>query len=53
MAVDQKGFEDIKKMIQEFRKDVQIRVDKCGKPSRVLQMNLALFPVAFNKKSAK
>ncbi|WP_290742232.1 TIGR02147 family protein [Fibrobacter sp. UBA4309] len=53
MAVDQKGFEDIKSMIQEFRKEVQIRVDKCGKPSRVLQMNLALFPVAFNKKSAK
>ena len=53
MAVDQKGFEDIKNMIQEFRKEVQIRVDKCGKPTRVLQMNLAVFPVAFNKKSAK
>ena len=50
MAVDQKGFEDIKNMIQEFRKEVQVRVDKCGKPTRVLQMNLALFPVAFNKK---
>lgn len=53
MAVDQQGFEDIKSMIQEFRKDVQIRVDKCGKPTRVLQMNLALFPVAFNKKKTK
>lgn len=53
MAVDQKGFEDIKSMIQEFRKEVQIRVDKCGKPTRVLQMNLALFPVAINKKRAK
>lgn len=53
MAVDQKGFEDIKSMIQEFRKEVQIRVDKCGKPTRVLQMNLALFPVAVNKKRAK
>lgn len=53
MAVDQKGFEDIKSMIQEFRKEVQIRVDKCGKPSKVLQMNLALFPVAFSKKTAK
>ena len=53
MAVDQQGFEDIKAMIQEFRKDVQSRVDKCGKPTRVLQMNLALFPVAFNKKKAK
>ena len=47
---NQKGFEDIKNMIQEFRKEVQVRVDKCGKPTRVLQMNLALFPVAFNKK---
>ena len=53
MAVDQQGFEEIKSMIQEFRKDVQIRVDKCGKPTRVLQMNLALFPVAFNKKISK
>ena len=53
MAVDQQGFEDINAMIQEFRKDVQIRVDKCGKPTRVLQMNLALFPVAFNKKKTK
>ncbi|MCQ2062261.1 MAG: TIGR02147 family protein [Fibrobacter sp.] len=53
MAVDQKGFEDIKSMIQEFRKEVQIRADKCGKPTRVLQMNLALFPVAINKKRAK
>ncbi len=53
MAVDQKGFEDIKNMIQEFRKEVQIRVDKCGKPTRVLQMNLAMFPVAFNKKRVK
>lgn len=52
MAVDQKGFEDIKNMIQEFRKEVQVRVDKCGKPTRVLQMNLAMFPVAFNKKKA-
>lgn len=51
MAVDQKGFEDIKNMLQEFRKEVQVRVDKCRKPTRVLQMNLAMFPVAFNKKA--
>lgn len=53
MPVDQQCFEDIKKMLQEFRKEVQIRVDKCRHPSRVMQMNLALFPVAFNKKEAE
>jgi len=51
MAVDQQGFEDIKNMMQEFRKEVQVRVDKCRKPTRVLQMNLAMFPVAFKKKA--
>lgn len=53
MPVDQQCFEDIKKMLQEFRKEVQIRVDKCRHPSRVMQMNLALFPVAFNKNEAE
>ena len=50
MAVDSKGFEDIKKMLKEFRKEIQIRVDKCIVPDRVMQLNLALFPVALNKK---
>lgn len=50
MAVDSQGFEDIKDMIREFRKELQIRVDKCGVPDRVMQLNLALFPVAHNKK---
>lgn len=50
MAVDSKGFNDIREMIKEFRKQLQIRVDKCGVPDRVMQLNLALFPVAHNKK---
>lgn len=50
MAVDSQGFQDIKDMIREFRKELQIRVDKCGVPDRVMQLNLALFPVAHNKK---
>lgn len=50
MAVDSKGFADIKNMISEFRKELQIRVDKCIAPDRVMQLNLALFPVALNKK---
>lgn len=50
MAVDSKGFDDIRNMIKEFRKELQIRVDKCGVPDRVMQLNLALFPVAHNKK---
>jgi uncharacterized protein (TIGR02147 family) len=53
MAVDSKGFEDLKKMLKEFRKEIQIRVDKCIVPDRVMQLNLALFPVALNKKKDK
>ena len=53
MAVDSKGFEDLKKMLKEFRKEIQIRVDKCIVPDRVMQLNLALFPVALNKKKEK
>ena len=53
MAVDAKGFEDIKNMLKEFRKEIQIRVDKCFVPDRVMQLNLALFPVALNKKKDK
>jgi len=50
MAVDAKGFSDIKNMIREFRKELQIRVDKCSVPDRVMQLNLALFPVAMNNR---
>ena len=50
MAVDAKGFNDIRNMIREFRKELQIRVDKCSVPDRVMQLNLALFPVALNNK---
>ncbi|MBO7383751.1 MAG: TIGR02147 family protein [Fibrobacter sp.] len=53
MPVDQQCFEDIKAMLQEFRQEVQIRVDKCKHPSRVMQMNLAFFPVALSKKEAE
>jgi len=53
MAVDAKGFDDIRNMIKEFRKEIQIRVDKCIVPDRVMQFNLALFPVALNKKRGK
>ena len=50
MAVDAKGFNDIRNMIREFRKELQIRVDKCSVPDRLMQLNLALFPVAQNNK---
>lgn len=46
MAIDDDGFEDIKGMLQEFRRQVQIRIDECPAPSRVVQLNLAMFPVS-------
>lgn len=46
MTVDEECFEDIKQMIHEFRNQLQIRVDECTAPKRVMQLNLAFFPVS-------
>ena len=53
LSVDQACFDDLGDMLKEFRKEIQIRVDKCIVPDRVMQLNLALFPVALNKKKEK
>lgn len=45
MTVDDECFNDIKQMIHEFRDRLQMRVDECTKPQRVMQLNLAFFPV--------
>lgn len=45
MSVDEECFEDIKQMIHEFRNQLQIRVNECTKAQRVMQLNLAFFPV--------
>lgn len=50
MAIDDDCFEDIKGMLQEFRRQVQIRIDECPVPTRVVQLNLSMFPVSQNIK---
>lgn len=50
MAIDEDCFSDIKIMLQEFRRQIQIRIDECPVPSRVMQLNLALFPVSLDVK---
>lgn len=45
MAIDEDCIEDIKGMLQEFRRQIQIRIDECPTPTRVVQLNMAMFPV--------
>lgn len=45
MAIDEDCVEDIKGMLQEFRRQIQIRIDECPTPTRVVQLNMAMFPV--------
>lgn len=53
MAIDEDCFIDIKSMLQEFRRQIQIRIDECPVPTRVMQLNLALFPVSLDHKCEK
>ena len=46
LAVDQEGFEDLREMAREFRRQVQKRVEECKHPDRVLQMTMALYPLS-------
>ena len=50
MAIDEDCFEDIKCMLQEFRRQIQIRIEEVPVPSRVMQLNLSLFPVSQDMK---
>lgn len=46
MALDEECLQDLKGMAQEFRRQVQKRVEECTLPDRIMQLNMALFPVA-------
>lgn len=46
MAVDEEALQDLKEMAREFRRQVQKRVEECAGPDRIMQLNMALFPVA-------
>jgi uncharacterized protein (TIGR02147 family) len=46
VAVDAACYEDLREMLQEFRRLVQKRVDESTSPDRVMQMSLAFYPVA-------
>ena len=43
-------YRGITTLLNTMIKELQIRVDKCSVPDRVMQLNLALFPVALNNK---
>jgi len=49
LAVDEGGFADIREMAREFRRQVQKRVEECEFPDRIMQFNMALFPVTQKK----
>lgn len=46
VAVDAVGFEDLREMLQEFRRLVQKRVDEASSPDRVMHLSMAFYPVA-------
>jgi uncharacterized protein (TIGR02147 family) len=46
VAVDSTCYEDLREMLQEFRRLVQKRVEESSSPDRVMQMSLAFYPVA-------
>jgi len=46
LAVDADCMDDLKEMMREFRRQVQKRVDECVRPDRIMQLNMAFFPVA-------
>lgn len=49
MALDEECLLDLKGMAQEFRRQVQKRVEECTLPDRIMQLNMALFPVAHRR----
>lgn len=50
MAIDQECVNDFKAMAREFRRQLQNRIEECAKPDRVMQLNMAFFPVAQQRK---
>lgn len=45
-CVDEEGFNDLVEMTQEFRRQIQKRVEEVSKPKRAMQFIFALYPVA-------
>jgi uncharacterized protein (TIGR02147 family) len=53
LSVDADCFEDLRGMLQEFRRLVQKRVEECSNPDRVMQLTLAFHPLAFSQSEGK
>lgn len=53
VSVDEDCFQDLQEMTAEFRRQVQKRIDKVEKSTRVMQLLFALFPVAINEDELK
>jgi uncharacterized protein (TIGR02147 family) len=45
-AVDQEAFVEIREMLRECRRQIQQRIEESKKPDRVMQLAVALFPLA-------
>jgi len=45
-AVDQDAFREIREMLRECRRQIQKRIEDSKKPDRVIQLAMALFPLA-------
>lgn len=51
LAVDQEAFEDIRALLRECRRQIQKRVEAASHPDRVLELSMAIFPIAPPPKS--
>ena len=48
-AVDEEAFSEIRGMLLECRRQIQKRIEESRKPDRVLQLAMALFPLALSE----
>jgi uncharacterized protein (TIGR02147 family) len=46
LAVDKEAFEDIRALLRECRRQIQKRVEAAPHPDRVLELSMAIFPIA-------
>ncbi len=51
LAVDDDCFEDLCQMMKEFRRRVQKRIESVHSPNRIMQLNMAYFPVTKKKEN--
>jgi uncharacterized protein (TIGR02147 family) len=50
LAIDEECFDDICNMAQEFRRQVQKRIEEATKPDRVINLTMSIYPIAISSR---